>query len=444
MSLSVRPSYYVPNMLSVEENKLISQTGPGTPMGELWRRFWIPAFVSSELDAKDGDPLRTRLLSEDLVAFRDSNGKVGVVEAFCPHRRAPLFFGRNEECGLRCVYHGWKFDHTGACVDMPSEPPESNFKDKVKIKAYPTYEIGGLVWVYMGPPDKQPERPPMIEWTELPASRIRVSKWFHECNYLQGIEGDIDTAHISYLHTDRRPRNGPGVWQVADERENELRRKADKHPRLTVIETDYGFVYGGRRTTEDNMYYWRLTQWMLPGFSLIPAPVSARGGTAWIPVDDRHCTRYNIGMNPDADFDQNALGGGMTSTPLQFTLPDGTVIDTMSPEGRRANMYGLDRAAQRAGSFTGIEGIPMQDKAMIEGMGYLCDRSREHLGTTDLAVIAMRRKFLRMARELQQGIEPKAPRQPELYRVRPLDILSPEPELEGVLREHSDRVRIPA
>ncbi|MBV8084922.1 MAG: Rieske 2Fe-2S domain-containing protein, partial [Chloroflexi bacterium] len=123
-------------MLSVEENKLISQTGPGTPMGELWRRFWIPAFVSSELDATDGDPLRTRLLSEDLVAFRDTNGKVGVIEAFCPHRRAPMFFGRNEECGLRCVYHGWKFDYTGACVDMPSEPPESNFKDKVKIKAY--------------------------------------------------------------------------------------------------------------------------------------------------------------------------------------------------------------------------------------------------------------------------------------------------------------------
>ncbi|MGH2469466.1 MAG: Rieske 2Fe-2S domain-containing protein [Chloroflexota bacterium] len=431
-------------MLTVEENTLISRTGPGSPMGELFRRFWVPAFLSSELDAPDGAPLRTRLLGEDLVAFRDTNGQVGLVEAFCPHRRAPLFFARNEECGLRCVYHGWKFDVSGACIDMPSEPPESNFKDKVRVKAYPTYETGGLVWAYMGPLEKQPSRPPFIEWTELPAARVRVSKWFHECNYLQGIEGDIDTAHIGFLHRDTRPRPGPGVWQTQSARDNELRRKADRFPRLTVMETDYGLVYGGRRATEDGLYYWRLTQWMLPGFSLIPAPVSARGGTAWIPVDDSHCVRYNIGLNPDADFDATALGGGMTSSPTQFTLPDGTVIDTMLPPGTKANTYGLDRAAQRAGSFSGIEGIPMQDKAMIEGMGYLCDRSQEHLGTTDLAVIAMRRLFLRLARELQQGIEPVAPSKPELYRVRPLDILSPEAELEGVLREHGSKTRVPA
>src|ERR671938_180078 len=122
-------------MLTVEENEYLTRTGPGTPMGELFRRFWIPAFLASELPEKDGPPLRTRILGEDLVAYRDSNGKVGMVEAFCPHRRAPLFFGRNEECGLRCVYHGWKFDATGACVDMPSEPPESDFKSKVRIGA---------------------------------------------------------------------------------------------------------------------------------------------------------------------------------------------------------------------------------------------------------------------------------------------------------------------
>ena len=186
-------------MLTPEENERLTRVGPGTPMGELFRRYWLPALLSEELPEADGAPVRVRLLGEDLIAFRDSAGNVGLVDAFCPHRRAPMFFGRNEECGLRCVYHGWKFDRDGTCVDMPSEPPDSLFKTKVTIAAYPTWEGGGIVWTYMGPPELQPP-PPDYELVRAPATHRYVSKTFEDCNWLQALEGGLDTAHSSFVH----------------------------------------------------------------------------------------------------------------------------------------------------------------------------------------------------------------------------------------------------
>ena len=428
-------------MLSVEENAYLTRTGPGTPMGALFRRFWLPLFLSSELSENDAPPLRTRILGEDLVGYRDSNGDVGVLDAYCPHRRAPLFYGRNEECGLRCVYHGWKFNAEGVCVDMPSEPHESDFKDRLTIKAYPTYEAGGLVWIYMGPRERQPERPPLLEWTELPASRRRIVKWFHENNYMQGIEGDIDTAHVSFLHSDNRPESVKSA--AATVRPRNFFTVADKHPRLTAMDTDYGMVYGGRRYMPDGTFYWRVTQWLLPSFSLIPGR-GRRGGTAWIPVDDEHCVRYSIGMTPDEDMDQSLIDTlAPPGNPQQFTLSDGTIIDTMIPYGTKANQYQIDRALQRAGHYSGIVSVPMQDKAMIEGMTRTVDRSLEHLGSSDVAVIAARRRLLKLARDLEQGIEPTAPTHPELYRVRPLDLLSPEPDFGALLEQHREDAQVP-
>jgi phthalate 4,5-dioxygenase oxygenase subunit len=426
-------------MLSVEDNTYLTQTGPGTPMGNLFRRFWLPLFLSSELPETDGPPLRTRILSEDLVGYRDSNGHVGVVDAYCPHRRAPMFYGRNEECGLRCVYHGWKFDAEGNCIDMPSEPPDSDFKDRLTIKAYPTYETGGLVWIYMGPRERQPERPPLLEWTELPASRRRVIKWFHENNFMQGIEGDIDTAHVSFLHSDNRPA-APDLDPPA--RPRNLFRIADRHPRLTAMDTDYGMVYGGRRVLPDGSYYWRVTQWLLPSFSLIPGR-GRRGGTAWIPVDDHHCVRYSIGLNPDQDIDPAADTLSPPGKSQQFTLGDGTVIDTMVPYGTKANQYQIDREMQKAGHYSGITSIAMQDKAMIEGMSRVVDRNLEHLGSSDIAVIAARRRLMKLARDLESGIEPVAPTHPELYRVRPLDVSSEEPDFAALLELFSEEAKVP-
>src|SRR5215218_5114903 len=235
-------------MLSAELNALITQTNRGTPMGELFRRFWLPVMHPDELPAPDCPPVRTRILGEDLVAFRDSNGAVGLVGAFCPHRRAPLFYGRNEECGLRCVYHGWKFDTAGNCVDMPSEPEESNFKDKVQLKAYPTREWGGVIWAYLGPPEHMPERPPLMEWGLVGPEQRRVTKNFQECNYLQALEGDNDTAHVSYLHSSKkqRPQDQGVVRQVG---------RIDKAPKLMVLNHETGFAYGGRRTVPEGGYY---------------------------------------------------------------------------------------------------------------------------------------------------------------------------------------------
>jgi phenylpropionate dioxygenase-like ring-hydroxylating dioxygenase large terminal subunit len=413
-------------------------------MGTLFRRFWLPLFLASELPEHDGPPLRTRILGEDLVGYRDSNGHVGVLDAYCPHRRAPLFYGRNEECGLRCAYHGWKFDAEGTCVDMPSEPADSDFKERLSIKAYPTYEVGGLVWIYMGPPDKQPRRPPLLEWTELPDTRRRIVKWFHENNYMQGIEGDIDTAHVSFLHSDNRPEAAKTTININPSGQpRNFFTIADKHPRLTAMDTDYGMVYGGRRFMPDGSFYWRVTQWLLPSFSLIPGR-GRRGGTAWIPVDDEHCVRYSIGMTPDWDMDKSAADnltpGGTTR---QFTLSDGTIIDTMIPYGTKANQYQIDRQLQKAGHFSGILSIPMQDKAMIEGMTRTVDRSLEHLGSSDVAVIAARRRLMKLARDLEHGVEPVAPAHPEFYRVRPLDLLSTEPDFGALLEQHAEEAKVP-
>src|SRR5918992_1542416 len=191
-------------MLSVEDNEIVTNTNAGTPMGELFRRFWLPVALSEELPGPDCVPLRVRILGEDLIAFRDTDGKPGVVDAYCPHRGAPMFFGRNEENGLRCVYHGWKFDVTGACVDLPNAPEGATYKDKVKIKCYPSVDAGDLIWAYMGPEDKKPPFP-AFEWTKLPRNHRYVTKFVEQCNYLQAMEGDYDPSHARFLHSTLTP-----------------------------------------------------------------------------------------------------------------------------------------------------------------------------------------------------------------------------------------------
>ena len=214
-------------MLRSEDNERITRIGPATPAGEFMRRYWQPFLLSRELGEPDGAPVRVRLLGEDLIVFRDSDGAIGLVDAFCPHRRAPMFFGRNEECGLGCVYHGWKFDRHGDCVDMPSEPAGTPLQAKVRIKAYPCVERGGIVWAYMGPRDKQPA-PPDYEWLRAPESHMFVSRTHESCNWLQALEGGLDTAHSSFAHNnDIANRNMP--------------RNLDTAPRLDIDPTDYGY-----------------------------------------------------------------------------------------------------------------------------------------------------------------------------------------------------------
>src|SRR5580765_4749485 len=349
--------------------------------------------LADELPKADCPPVRLRLLGEDLVAFRDSNNKIGVVEAHCPHRGASLYFGRNEECGIRCVYHGWKFDVDGNCVDMPSEPAESNFKDKIHITAYPTALHGGLIWVYMGPQHLHAELP-QLEWTQVPDSHRSVSKWFQETNYLQGYEGDIDSSHASFLHTYLDPAASPnGEGTTIDPR----LKARDRAPKIVVNDTDYGFRYGARRIIGEGTYNWRVTQALLPTYSLIPFMRFPAGGLAWIPVD---ATR------------------------------------TFIPKRNMANDYLLDREIQRTVSYTGIWGVNDQDRAIQESMGPIYDRRKEHLGTSDLAIITARKSLLNLARDLQQGIEPFPASHGELYRVRAMDVNTPLDNFDAMIASH--------
>lgn len=402
-------------------------------MGELFRRFWLPALLSDELPGPDCPPVRVRLLGEDLVAFRDSGGQVGLLAPLCAHRGAPLFFGRNEEHGLRCVYHGWKYDVSGRCVDMPSEPADSTFKERIQQRAYPCRERGGVIWAYMGPPRLTPDLPD-LEWNVLPEAHCRVAKWLHDSSYLQGFEGDIDTAHASYLHSFLDPSRSPHDGTISA-----ALKAADKAPKIMVDQTDYGFRYGARRTVGEGKYNWRVTQWLLPTYSLIGFMQFPAGGRVWVPIDDEHTWTYFYSFHPDrslTDEERTRFESGNSFPPQ---LQPGT----FNPLRNRANEYLIDREVQRTTTYTGIFGINDQDRAIQEGMGAVFDRSQEHLGTSDIAIIAARQRLLKLVRELQEGIEPYAAAHPEAYAVRALDAVCAESEFEAILSRYGERMRAP-
>jgi phenylpropionate dioxygenase-like ring-hydroxylating dioxygenase large terminal subunit len=400
-------------LLLPADNEKITRVGPRTPCGELFRRYWLPAALSEELPDADGAPVRVRLLGENLVAFRDGNGIVGLVDDACPHRRAPMFFGRNEECGLRCVYHGWKFDRHGACTDMPSEPADSLFKTKVRITAYPTWEGGGVVWTYMGPPALQPP-PPDYEWIRTPASHRFVSKTYENCNWLQGLEGGIDTAHSSYAH-----RN--------DITNTSLPRR-DGHPRLEVEKNAYGYRYASVRTLDGDETYTRIYHYVMPAQQMRGAVTSRAGGRAkapklaghlWIPRDDETTYVYNTLWSYDPAYPlseeiiwnhERECGRGK-----EHLLPGYKL------KADKENDYFIDREVQRTRTYTGIPGINTQDYALQEGMGPICDRSREHLGTSDAAIIAARQLLFEAIDAVARGERPRGV-DPAAYReVRPYD-----------------------
>ena len=290
--------------------------------------------------------MRLRLLGENLIAFRDTEGRLGVLDELCPHRRASLFYGRNEECGLRCVYHGWKFDVDGNCIEMPNEPPDKDFKHKVRIKTYAAAEWGGYIWVYMGPPKQKPPLPE-FEWATLPPSHRWQRKWMYHANYMQGLEGELDTRHTSFLHrTTDLSVLSPGLA------ESTANWGVDGMPSIHVRDTDYGYYYGSKRDLGDKGYNWRLTQWILPSNSIIPHaqyPISSR---AYIPIDDEHTFVFGTSYNPEAPMTAEQceyLETGLGAAPK---LISGSFL----PEVNRDNGFMLDRDVQRRSSATGIPG----------------------------------------------------------------------------------------
>lgn len=404
-------------MLSASDNEYLTRTGPETPMGQLFRSFSIPVLLSEEIPEPDCPPVRVSVLGQPLVAFRDTEGRVGVLDEACPHRTASLFFGRNEEFGLRCTYHGWKFDVGGRCVDMPNEPPTSTFKHRVRAMAYPVEERGGVVWAHLGARagEEHTAQVPDLEWCLVPDSHRYITKVLVDCNYLQAMEGDIDSSHSAFLHS--RPDNSIDRGSATQFRKEDLRRYSfqDRAPRFFTVQTDTGIMVGARRDADEQRYYWRITQWMLPTYSLIPREDGhLLQCNMRVPADDHRHWFFRTQYHPSRpltseELDEFRHGGNV----FQDVLP-GTYL----PRQTLANDFLIDRDVQRSGSYSGIKGIPSQDQSVTITMGPIADRSREHLATSDAAIIAARRRLADSADAVAGGHVLPAPHDPRSYLLR--------------------------
>jgi phthalate 4,5-dioxygenase oxygenase subunit len=432
-------------MLSKEDNEILCRVGPGTPMGELMRQHWLPALRSDELATPDGPPLRVKLLGEELIAFRTTSGDVGLIQNACPHRGASMFFGRNEEDGLRCVYHGWKFDVTGACVDMPSEPPESNFKNKVHTKAYRTFERNGIIWAYMGSRE-EPPLVPDLEPNMLPEDEVLLETAYRNCNWMQAMEGDIDTSHLSFLHS--------GAESLENQRPGSFSYYAvkDKAPRYVVIETDFGTSYGAYRPAEPGYSYWRIAHFLFPCFSMIPTGILGKQvlARAWVPLDDENSMLWSMaGRSGSAMVGRASMVFGHDQYLPNTTDWLGRSVGT----GNLGNDYFVDRELQSSGkSFTGIAGVHEQDQCVTETMGPIYQRDHEHLGTSDAMVIRTRRALIKAAKALQEnGTVPATVDNPQLYLTRSGGVILPNDadwllateHLRTAFAEHGDLTEAP-
>ncbi|NQV54719.1 MAG: Rieske 2Fe-2S domain-containing protein [Rhodospirillales bacterium] len=391
-------------MTNQAESDILTQVGPGTPMGGLMREYWLPALKASELKA-DGDPVRLMLLGEKLIGFRDTSGRVGIMDHRCPHRCASFFFGRNEEDGIRCVYHGWKFDVDGNCLDMANVPPAQDFKHKVKAKAYKAEERNGLIWVYMGAAAKAPPLP-AIEATLLPESEINITFAQRECNWLQALEGDIDTSHFSFLHA--------GSVKMDDLPEGTLGRfqLLNKAPEFHAEDTPWGTMYAAFRPADAGETYWRMAHFLFPCWTMQPNgdmdhQIHAR---AWVPLDDTHTMFVQINWT--------GMKRGMSVTKTGAPLPGGGQVFDYLPtstdwlgryrlNSNAGNDYLIDRDAQRRDEiYTGITGIYEQDQAITESMGAITDHTFERLAPSDAMVTNTRRRLLNAVKAMKDNATP--------------------------------------
>jgi phthalate 4,5-dioxygenase len=398
-------------MLSREENELITAVDHDTPMGRMLRRYWFAACLSEDLPEPGGDPIPLQLLGEKLVAYRDFSGTVGILDQRCPHRGADLTLARAEDCGLRCVYHGWKVGTDGSILDTPNEPDSSRLKERVTARTYPVEEHGGLIWIYMGPRDKKPPLP-MLEWSFLDANRIVAHKVLVKCNWLQCLEGSIDSSHITYLHSDiikssvdGRTNTGQDFDPTRTQKTVEYLPSNDGHPRLEVEDTPYGFRYAAVRTAPDvegeARNYVRTTLFIAPTITMIPDRPGFGTGPFYTPVDLTHTMmyvmRYRLGAPVDEDIVRSISGirKGIDAA------ADGTRV--RNPE----NHWLQDRDAMRRGdSWVGIPGIISEDTAIVESLGPIYDRSTEHVGMADVAVVHARRLLLESLRVSEAGGDP--------------------------------------
>jgi phthalate 4,5-dioxygenase len=386
-------------VLTQGENELLTRVGPATPMGALMRRYWIPAAFSHQIQNPDGPPVRVRLLGENLVLFRDTQGRIGLLDERCPHRTASLFLGRNEESGLRCVYHGLKFDVEGNCIDLPCVPQmndahKANIQYQLRAKAYPCLDRGDVVWTYMGPAGHKPEFP-ALEWTLVPSSQRYATRHIQECNWLQALEGGFDATHLTFLHGGE---NDPSRQLVATLYE--------------VIPTDFGFVVGTGRERGDGTILWNMNVMLSPFHKIISSiPHAAH---VWAPIDDENTMLYSVDFHPSRPLTEEDLARSKTGLGIHTENIPGTDRAVRN----RANDYLIDRELQASReSYTGMKGFGTQDCAIQESMGPITDRTAEHLLACDAAIVKIRRLLLQMLKDHATG-KPLPGMNPASYRVR--------------------------
>jgi len=404
-------------MLRKEQNDLLTQTGPDTTMGRMFRCYWIPALIADELPENECPPVRVKLLSERLLAFRDTQGRYGLIDEYCAHRGVSLWFGRNEENGLRCPYHGWKYDVTGQCVEVPSEPVESGFCKKIKLKSYPLVKRGPVLWAYMGPPEQQPPLPE-YEFASVAPEQCFITKRVQECNWLQAMEGGIDSSHVSWLH--RGDLAHDPLFKGAKGNEYNL---GDSRPVFEVVESPGGLYIGARRNAENGHYYWRITPWVMPSFTMIaPRGNHSVHGHFWIPIDDDNCWAWSFDYHPIRQLTASEVQSMRDGKGIHVKYVPGT----FRPLANKDNDYLIDRAAQKAGrTYSGVDGIAMQDASLQESMGPVVDRTKENLVNTDNGIIMARHRLIRAAKALMdKGVMPPGI-DPEHQKVRSVAIVLP-------------------
>jgi phthalate 4,5-dioxygenase len=410
-----------------KDNELLTRVGPGTAMGKLLRRYWIPVVQSAELEA-GGRVKRVMLLGERLVVFRAGDGKPGLVGEFCPHRLASLYFGRVEADGIRCVYHGWKFARDGQCLEMPSQPAEQCFAERIRHTAYPCLERGGVVWAYLGPSSPPPL--PELEWTLLPAPNVFVSKRVQECNWLQALEGGIDSSHIGFLHAPLRADDAETASELdrASFGVGAAVQTGDRAPRFDVVDTDYGVLIGARRTWQDGRHYWRVSQFLMPFYTMPPTDMEAKIVQAhiWVPMDDTNVVNWMVTWHPERALTEEELiphVQGKGSHVVDYAPPTSEPYGDIRTAANRSNDYQMDWGLHRTTMFCGIPGFGVQDQAIQESQGAIVDRTQEHLGPSDAGIIRARRRLLEAARALHEKETPPPSVDPVSFCVRSAAVL---------------------
>jgi nitrite reductase/ring-hydroxylating ferredoxin subunit len=396
------------------------RTGPGTPMGNVMRRYWVPVLQANEIAEPDCPPVKVQILGEKLLAFRDTEGKAALISEFCSHRGVSLYFGRNEENGIRCAYHGLKFDRDGNCVDVPSAPQACK---SMGITAYPCMEMAGLVWAYMGPKEKMPA-PPDVEWCTLPASHVFVSKRLQECNYLQAMEGGIDTSHVSYVHryevdTDPMHQGTKALDYI----------KADGNVIFDIEKTPFGLTLFGRRNGDADTFYWRITQFLFPWYTLIP-PFGdhSLAGHVWVPIDDHSCWAWSINFRPERPLSDEEMADLEAGKGIHCEYEPGTNRPggTFRPKANKDNDYLMDRQAQKdKRAYSGVFGFAVQDSSLQESMGLIQNLSDEKLLPTDRAIVMARRMLFEAANALAQEQADPPALAADKQRVRAAGVLLP-------------------